>query len=576
MASNRESVHERTPDHSPQRNDGQPDHNHARDDHRSQGEHAIAHSIPNGDDTVYARFKAHFSESRANTDLSVMESIRKIHPDKHITVVSPSSADLMEFAHADRAEAHLIKDGDEFLSQRLYYAPEGRRKGGDGRLAERVSFGLYEYIYEKDEFLVYVLEYDSGEGCTVIRQYILTPKDDVGEDTYSPAADRLIKAAGKYSSDLHQEIYVFDCGCWMKDRKLWRALRTAAWDDVILDPAMKETLIRDVESFFESRDVYDEYGVPWKRGIIFHGTPGCGKTISIKALMASLEKRDIASLYVKSLTSRAGNERSVREIFAKARTMAPCMLVFEDLDSLITDKVRSYFLNEVDGLEDNGGILMVGSTNHLERLDAGISKRPSRFDRKYHFKLPGEQERILYCQYWAAKLAKGKKLDLTDDICHTLSRLTEGFSFAYMKELFVQTLLAIVGGRGEIDDDDDDGYVTVTDVAEDAKVLEDSSKLGQSGDRTESTTDDKSEKKQTGNARNTKKGQSKMPGTYDDHSSEAKTVNETVKPQIQEVEIPSHLKSNPLMKILHKQAKALWREMDNMDDYDIHSRPKLG
>ena len=60
-------------------------------------------------------------------------------------------------------------------------------------------------------------------------------------------------------------------------------------------------------------------------------------------------------------------------IFARAREFAPCYLIFEDLDSLVTDSVRSYFLNEVDGLKNNNGIFMVGSTNHLDRLDPGIS-----------------------------------------------------------------------------------------------------------------------------------------------------------------------------------------------------------
>ena len=60
-------------------------------------------------------------------------------------------------------------------------------------------------------------------------------------------------------------------------------------------------------------------------------------------------------------------------IFQKARQEAPCYLVFEDLDSIVSDNVRSYFLNEVDGLKRNDGILMVGSTNHLDRLDPGIA-----------------------------------------------------------------------------------------------------------------------------------------------------------------------------------------------------------
>lgn len=60
-------------------------------------------------------------------------------------------------------------------------------------------------------------------------------------------------------------------------------------------------------------------------------------------------------------------------VFAKAREFAPCYLVFEDLDTIITDEVRSYFLNEVDGLKSNAGIFMIGSTNHLDRLDPGIA-----------------------------------------------------------------------------------------------------------------------------------------------------------------------------------------------------------
>jgi len=76
----------------------------------------------------------------------------------------------------------------------------------------------------------------------------------------------------------------------------------------------------------------------------------------------------VPSLYVKTLASFGGPEYSVRQIFLKARQAAPCLLIFEDLDSLVTDGVRSYFLNEVDGLESNDGILMIGSTNHRKSV----------------------------------------------------------------------------------------------------------------------------------------------------------------------------------------------------------------
>ena len=72
----------------------------------------------------------------------------------------------------------------------------------------------------------------------------------------------------------------------------------------------------------------------------------------------------IPSLYVKSFESCGGEQAAIKDIFKKARATAPCFLVLEDLDSLVTDKLRSYFLNEVDGLQSNDGILILGSTNH--------------------------------------------------------------------------------------------------------------------------------------------------------------------------------------------------------------------
>ena len=105
-------------------------------------------------------------------------------------------------------------------------------------------------------------------------------------------------------------------------------------------------------------------------GIILHGLPGNGKTISIKALMISLFARPdpVPTLYVKSLAGCHDPHYAIRQIFVKARQMAPCLLVFEDLGSLTTDQVKSFFLNEVDGLESNDGIMMVGSTNSCHFL----------------------------------------------------------------------------------------------------------------------------------------------------------------------------------------------------------------
>lgn len=141
--------------------------------------------------------------------------------------------------------------------------------------------------------------------------------------------------------------------------------------------------------------------------------------------------------------SFAGPEYSIKQIFAQARRYAPCYLIFEDLDSLISPSVRSYFLNEVDGLKSNDGILMVGSTNHLDQLDPGIAKRPSRFDRKYYFPDPDKAQRVAYGKFWQGKLANNEDVEFPDEICEGLADITKGFSFAYMQEAFIAALLAL-------------------------------------------------------------------------------------------------------------------------------------
>lgn len=109
--------------------------------------------------------------------------------------------------------------------------------------------------------------------------------------------------------------------------------------------------------------------------------------------------------------------------------------------------MRSYFLNEVDGLQSNDGIFMIGSTNHLDLLDPGLSRRPSRFDRKYEFDNPNERERVLYCEYWRGKLKDNKDIEWLDGLSERIAVITENFSFAFMQEAFVASLLAIAAGE---------------------------------------------------------------------------------------------------------------------------------
>jgi len=137
-------------------------------------------------------------------------------------------------------------------------------------------------------------------------------------------------------------------------------------------------------------------------------------------------------------------------VFERARQLRPCVLVLEDLDALINAENRSFFLNQLDGFEKNVGMIVLATTNHPDKIDPAIMDRPSRFDRKYHFDLPELPERTAYLRLWQNKLAS--KVDWTDQTTEAIAASTQGFSFAYIKELVVTSLMrAILGEKPWID-----------------------------------------------------------------------------------------------------------------------------
>lgn len=127
-------------------------------------------------------------------------------------------------------------------------------------------------------------------------------------------------------------------------------------------------------------------------------------------------------------------------VFERARSLAPCVLVLEDLDALIGDHNRSFFLNELDGFAGNEGLAVIATTNHPERLDPSIIDRPSRFDRKFHFDFPGDEERAEYFALWNRTLEP--ELRLAEGEIPGLVEKTAAFSYAYIKELFLSSMMA--------------------------------------------------------------------------------------------------------------------------------------
>ncbi|KAF7432983.1 hypothetical protein PC9H_004927 [Pleurotus ostreatus] len=368
------------------------------------------------------------------------DALRKLYPDHSLVMTSDWRLQLLSFPGVSAEPIEAAP-----LVTEVVFIPLARRLGGPlGIVADSVEIGTFKVTWEGYEFIVYITQWPLGFGNRT--EYFI-----LHEGTEEPARQMLTKV-GIWEDQLHDEIWVFNQGFWQKSRGLWEEVQKADWADVILKEDFKKALKKDVYGFFSSQEVYRQLAIPWKRGLIMHGPPGNGKTISLKAIMKSCDALGFSPLYVKSFQSYKGEEGAMADVFDKARQVSPCVVILEDLDSLINDRNRSFFLNQLDGLEGNDGLLVIGTTNHFDRLDPGLSTRPSRFDRKFLFDDPDLEERSLYCKYWQTKLASNDEIEFPDALVDEVAGLTERFSFAYLKEAFVSTLVTLAG----LDDDEEE------------------------------------------------------------------------------------------------------------------------
>jgi len=297
------------------------------------------------------------------------------------------------------------------------------------RIYRTVSNGLFDVQWEGKELRLLQIQYESSCG-PAHRYWILAQEESTARNFFL--------AVTRWSTPIREEVCVYQEGSWIKDAELFQSIQSSRLENLILPPGLKEAIRDDAACFFASRDRYQQFHIAWKRGLILIGPPGNGKTHMIQALINDLQK---PCLYLKSLRARYQNEdRSIREVFDRARVAAPCILVMEDLDSLIDDENRSFFLNELDGFRKNEGLLVIATTNHPDKLDPAIVDRPSRFDRKYHFRLPALPERKAYLRWWNSQLDAAVRM--SEAGIDSVAGATQGFSFAYLKELGLASMMA--------------------------------------------------------------------------------------------------------------------------------------
>lgn len=218
------------------------------------------------------------------------------------------------------------------------------------------------------------------------------------------------------------------------------------WDDVGGLEDVKRELHETVQYPVEHAEKYIKFGMNPSKGVLFYGPPGCGKTLLAKAIANECGANFISIKGPELLTQWFGeSEANVRELFDKARAASPCILMFDEMDSIAKargsggaggseagDRVINQILTEIDGVGARKNVFVIGATNRPDILDPAVI-RPGRLDQLIYIPLPDLKSRI------AIFKAALKTAPISPDISfEVLGRSTHGFSGADITEICTQ------------------------------------------------------------------------------------------------------------------------------------------
>jgi transitional endoplasmic reticulum ATPase len=214
------------------------------------------------------------------------------------------------------------------------------------------------------------------------------------------------------------------------------------WDDVGGLEDVKRELQEAVEWPMKYPGLYDKLGHNMPRGILLHGPSGTGKTLLAKAVATQSEANFVSVRGPELLSKWVGeSERGIREIFKRARQSAPCVVFFDEIDSIapirgaggetaVTERVVSQLLTELDGMENMHGVIVLAATNRADMIDPALL-RPGRFDKIIQIPLPDKESRKSILKINAEKIPTiSDEKDPQHIDFEKLAELTDGLSGA--------------------------------------------------------------------------------------------------------------------------------------------------
>lgn len=334
---------------------------------------------------------------------------------------------LCQFAVAER---HELREGAYAVE------PDGRN-GGQGNVLELGS-GSVSFTWDGRSFELRrqrsgapVTARHSDQEAVVFEEGLLTC------DASQHAVDLLDAVDGWLEN---RESDRLEVRRWCPGEDFWRCEETVVprpLETVILDRRLRDDLVEDLDDFVsdETRRWYRAHAIPFRRGYLFHGPPGTGKTSLVLAIASRLRAR----IHRVNLVAPRLCDDSLQASMARVRPGG--VVVFEDIDSLFgvhreknetCNVTFSGLLNAIDGIGDTTkGTLFLFTTNHIEKLDAAL-RRKGRIDREFHLgPCSHDQAREMFLAFYPGDEAHASQF------AQRLARHT-GVTTAQLQEHFVR------------------------------------------------------------------------------------------------------------------------------------------
>jgi len=207
------------------------------------------------------------------------------------------------------------------------------------------------------------------------------------------------------------------------------------WEDIGGLEDVKQELREAVEWPLKYPEAFMGLGITPPKGILLYGPPGTGKTLLAKAVANESEANFIAIKGPEVLSKWVGeSEKNIREIFRKARQAAPTVIFIDEIDAIaprrgtdvnrVTDRLINQLLTEMDGIQENSGVVVIGATNRPDIIDPALL-RPGRFDRLILVPAPDEKARLEIFKVHTRKVPLAEDVNLEE-----LAKRTEGYTGA--------------------------------------------------------------------------------------------------------------------------------------------------